>query len=321
MTQPLISVVIPLYNKGQWVKRCIASVIAQSCKNMEILIVNDGSTDNSLQVVTSISDPRIKIFDKSNSGVSGARNLGIKNAQGKYIALLDADDEWKPEHLEMLLEGFERFEDAIVICDDLIEVRGGQDVQKTAKRKLPFPIHGTDKNTHYFLIEDYLGTLRDGFFILSASSVLIRSSVLKEHELFFCETMTHGEDVNYWIRLSRYGKFVFCGYIGAVYYHVDTQSAMNRKLQTVQMTPDYFYGLPWNTFDNTEQKNIFKFLSKEYYKKAFQNRGLPPKKKELSARIGTIKLGYFPRLIYLFIRYCPENIFEFLKQMKKRKEK
>ena len=316
-TSPLITVIIPLYNKEQWVKRALDSVLAQTYENFEILVVNDGSTDKSREVVAAYDDERIHIIDKQNGGVSSARNLGIKRAKGEYLALLDADDEWKPEHLSVLMEGFRRFPDAVIVCDDLEEVRNSE----VKKRVLPFQTDGNDvKNARYFVIEDYLATLRDDFFILSASSVLIRSSIVKMHDVLFYEDMKHGEDVNYWIRLSRYGEFVFSDYPGAVYHHVDAQSAMNRKVETVQWTPDYFRGLAWSSFDDVERKNIVIFLTREYYKKAFQNRGVSSSRGEFLGKIGEVQLGYFPRFVYLCIRYCPDRIFAFLKQIKKYKE-
>lgn len=317
--RPLISVVIPLYNKEKWIERCLRSVLAQTYDNLQIIIVNDGSTDRSLDVVECIEDERIQIIDQANGGVSSARNRGIEESQGEYIAFLDADDEWKAEHLHVLLEGFKRFDNAILVCDDLLEYDAG--TQKTKKRRVPFDMDdGKKKSIGYVVIENYLRTLRDDFFVLSASSVLIRTSVIKKHKLLFYESMTHGEDVNYWIRLNRYGNFVFSDYAGAIYHHIDAQSAMHKKTETAQLVPDYFHGLNLQMYNKDAQQNILTFLEHEYYKKAFQNRTLRSKKEEFSGIIGSIRLRPLSRMIYVFIRYCPESIFEFLMKIKKYKE-
>ncbi len=317
MKQPLISVVIPLYNKEKWVKRCVESVLDQTYSHMEILIVNDGSTDNSLQVVETIEDNRIKIINKPNGGVSSARNLGIEHAKGEYIAFLDADDEWEPKHLDILLEGFERFKDAIVVCDDLVELRNDESKKEIQRRNLPFDTSKSNtEEIQYFPIEDYLQTLGDDCFILSGSSVLIKASVIRKHQLRFYENMTLGEDVNYWIQLSQYGKFVFCDYLGLIYHRADEQSAMNRKKQIAELTPNYFHGLTMSNYNVNEIKNIKKFLSREYYKKAYQNRGSISKKEEFLGKIGDTKIGWGSVILYLSIRFCPEFIFSVYRKVK-----
>lgn len=89
---PLISVIIPLYNKESSIKDTIHSVLHQSFDNFELIIINDGSTDNSLKVISQLSDSRLKVFSIPNEGVSNARNTGVEKAIGKYIFFLDADD-------------------------------------------------------------------------------------------------------------------------------------------------------------------------------------------------------------------------------------
>ncbi|GGZ14987.1 glycosyl transferase [Echinicola pacifica] len=95
----MFSVVIPLYNKEDSVADTLASVLAQENADFEVVIVNDGSTDSSLDIVKGINDSRIKIFEKENGGVSSARNYGIAKSEFPYIAFMDADDKWKPNYL------------------------------------------------------------------------------------------------------------------------------------------------------------------------------------------------------------------------------
>jgi len=100
---PFFSVIIPLYNKEKYIEDTLKSVLNQTFKDFEIIIINDGSTDNSLEKVKSFSDTRIRIFEyKQNKGLSAARNTGIKEANTDYIAFIDADDFWKTHHLEQL---------------------------------------------------------------------------------------------------------------------------------------------------------------------------------------------------------------------------
>lgn len=313
----LISVIVPLYNKEKWVERCIKSIISQTYQNIEILIINDGSTDDSAKIASAIEDWRIKIFDKPNGGVSSARNLGIEKAKGEYIALIDADDEWNSKHLETMKDGFYKFKDVVLVCDNLIETK----VEKkefVQKRNLPYYLKNNDETTNqYFLIDDYLGTLKDNFFILSGSSVLIKLSVIKEHQLQFYEHLAIGEDVNYWLQLSQVGKFVFCDYLGLLYHRIDDKSAMNKKRKEVQLVPEFFYGINMENYNKSEMENVKKFLTREYYKKAYQNRGLLLNSDELSTQMGGgVQINELSILPYLVIRYCPQFVFNLYRKLR-----
>ncbi|MGF7184763.1 glycosyltransferase involved in cell wall biosynthesis [Desulfitispora alkaliphila] len=100
-----ISVIIPIYNVEQYLRQCIESVLAQSYKDMEIILVNDGSPDNSLDICNEFAEnhPCIKVIDKENGGISDARNEGIKNSTGEYLMFLDSDDYWGYNFLEELV--------------------------------------------------------------------------------------------------------------------------------------------------------------------------------------------------------------------------
>lgn len=98
----MISIIIPLYNKEKYIKRTLLSVLSQKFHKFELIIVDDGSTDKSLSIVSAINDYRINIIKKNNSGVSAARNMGIKMAKYSYIAFLDADDYWDENYLEKI---------------------------------------------------------------------------------------------------------------------------------------------------------------------------------------------------------------------------
>lgn len=114
-----ISVIIPVYNVDTFLCRCIESVIDNTYKNLEIICINDGSTDKSLQILNAFAknDPRIIIINQENSGVSNSRNVGMRSATGEYIAFIDADDWVHPEYFEILLKGIKENNADIVICE------------------------------------------------------------------------------------------------------------------------------------------------------------------------------------------------------------
>lgn len=112
----MFSIVIPLYNKQAYITNTIKSVLFQSFNSFEIIIVNDGSTDNGPKIVKEFNDPRIKLITQENQGVSVARNRGVFEAKYDYIAFLDADDEWLPSYLEKMNEAITQFPEAGMFC-------------------------------------------------------------------------------------------------------------------------------------------------------------------------------------------------------------
>ncbi len=101
---PLVSVVIPAYNVGPWVRNAVESALRQSCRNLEVLVVNDGSTDDTAERLSDLADPRLRIISRPRGGLSEARNTGIRLAAGKYVAFLDGDDEWMRDKLDYHVE-------------------------------------------------------------------------------------------------------------------------------------------------------------------------------------------------------------------------
>lgn len=118
-SKELISVIIPVYNVENYVGRCIDSVINQTYRNIEVIIVNDGSEDESLDIVRKYEkkDSRIKVFNKENGGLSSARNVGLDNAKGKYIVFVDSDDYMHPQMIEVLYANLIEKRADISVCD------------------------------------------------------------------------------------------------------------------------------------------------------------------------------------------------------------
>lgn len=110
----MISVIIPLYNKEYSVANAIKSVLNQSFRDFELIVVNDGSTDSSIEVVQGFSNKRIRLISQPNTGVSAARNRGVYEAKGEYVTFLDADDEWEASFLDEINILIEEYSDAII---------------------------------------------------------------------------------------------------------------------------------------------------------------------------------------------------------------
>ena len=118
INNPKVSVIVPVYNVEKYLKRCLDSLINQTLKDIEIIVVNDGSTDNSLDILNKYAenDSRIKVIDKENSGVSDCRNIAMKQMKGKYIMFVDSDDWIDNNALEIMYTKIEEEKSDVVMC-------------------------------------------------------------------------------------------------------------------------------------------------------------------------------------------------------------
>jgi glycosyltransferase involved in cell wall biosynthesis len=148
---PIISIVIPLYNKEIEVSRAIKSVLNQTVQDFELIVVNDGSTDKGPDVVRAINDPRIRMINEENGGVSAARNRGIKETRSELIAFLDADDEWMPSFLETIFRLRRNYPSCSVFATNYLYGHINGSFTPPIIRELPgFPWEGIFKN--YFKV-------------------------------------------------------------------------------------------------------------------------------------------------------------------------
>ncbi|MEA3491791.1 MAG: glycosyltransferase family 2 protein [Campylobacterota bacterium] len=310
MANPLVSVIVPLYNKEQWVVRCIESIVCQSYQNMEILIIDDGSTDESRHIASTIQDPRVKIIEKLNGGVSSARNIGMEIASGEYIAFIDADDRWELGHITLLVLGFEKYKNAVLVANRLDERVSTDDRDEEQGRAV-----STECIYH---VEEYILSLSQNIFSLHIGSSMFKKSMLDEYRVKFYEHIKIGEDINFLIRVSRLGEFILSECVGLIYYRDDESGAMNSVGDVSALVPQYFYGMESEKWSDDEKQKIVMFLRSEYFKKAYQNRKLPWRKEEMSTRFaGRVEIGKVYIVPYLFIRYIPEFIYSLYRKGKR----
>ncbi|QHI36347.1 UDP-Glc:alpha-D-GlcNAc-diphosphoundecaprenol beta-1,3-glucosyltransferase WfgD [Kordia antarctica] len=199
---PLFSVIIPLYNKENYIQQTIESVLQQTVADFELLVVNDASTDKSVSVVSQILDPRIKLIENSkNLGLSATRNHGITNASGEIIALLDADDLWLPTFLEAIKNLHETFPEASVYGTDYAEMYESQE-DLSPKKNIPISRKGTS-----FLMPDFFEA---SMFqpIFSQSSVAFKKEICKEKTVFNPE-ITFAEDIDFYINYGSKYKIAY----------------------------------------------------------------------------------------------------------------
>jgi glycosyltransferase involved in cell wall biosynthesis len=183
--KPTVSVVIPTYNRGWIIREAIDSVLNQDLKAFELIVVDDGSTDNTQKILSSYRD-KIKVIRQENKGVSAARNKGIVSSSGTDIAFLDSDDLWLPGKLETQLEFFRNNPDALICQTEEIWVRNGRRVNPGKRHK---KVSG-------FFFEKSLELC-----MVSPSAVMMKSDLFDKSGLFD-ETLPACEDYDMWLRIN-----------------------------------------------------------------------------------------------------------------------
>lgn len=122
MEEGLISVIVPAYNVEGLIKKCLSSILNQTYKNFELVIINDGSTDDTLKKIEEMNIQHRKVvITTKNSGISTARNRGVYESSGEYITFIDSDDEVEPDYLEYLLNLIKKFNAEIATCQHIVE--------------------------------------------------------------------------------------------------------------------------------------------------------------------------------------------------------
>lgn len=216
-TKIKFSVVIPLYNKQTYIKDTLYSVLNQTFTNFEVIVVDDGSKDDSLETARSVSDSRITVISQENAGVSVARNTGIYAARGEFIAFLDADDYWDECYLDTISE--------------LTEMYPESDIFVTAYRVLMNRDkinYSRQKSPESGCIDSYWLTLDGGYDFVWTSATVIRRETLISAGCFK-KGEKIGQDLDMWARVARINpRVAYSSKICVSYNRMADQNARNR---------------------------------------------------------------------------------------------
>lgn len=235
----MFSVVIPLYNKELSIKNTIQSVLNQTYQDFEIIVINDGSTDNSAKIVESISDDRIRLVNQSNQGVSAARNCGIRVAINQWVAFLDGDDLWKDNHLEEINKMINLFPDEKVYVTSF--------KYSDERRMFRYP----RKNTIFEIDNYFKEALKES---LIWTGVVTINKTCFDNIGFFDETMNRGEDTDLWVSLARNYYIVKSSVITAIY----RVEAENRTNLSKNLESTYVYHINFDKIRDFDERNYFK---------------------------------------------------------------
>ncbi|MDG1015046.1 MAG: glycosyltransferase family A protein [Flavobacteriaceae bacterium] len=202
---PIISIIIPLFNKERFIKDTLNSVLRQTFLDYEIIIINDGSNDNSMYIISHFNDKRITVYSNLNNGVSHARNFGISKSNSDLIALLDGDDIWEPNHLENLYSLYKNFPNCGLYAT-------AYNKKYFNGRNIKCKFNGISSN-HFGIIDDYFSaSIKDG--IAWTSAVLIPKITFDKIGMFD-EEMRSGQDTDMWIRIALKKTIAFSAIISS----------------------------------------------------------------------------------------------------------
>ncbi|WP_158258962.1 glycosyltransferase [Photobacterium sp. NCIMB 13483] len=209
----LVSVIVPVYNGEKHVELALLSIINQTYKNLEIIVVNDGSTDNTSLIINRISaeDKRVKIFNRNNCGLIDTLNFGLENCSGDYIARMDSDDISYPTRIQKQLEFLEK-NNNVVIC-------GTQ-----------FEMFGVNVGISNLPISNEMCKLQLNFSTpFCHPTTMFRKTRLKYNKYYI-----HSEDYKFWVDLSKYGDFANLNEVLLKYRTHEKQ--VSKKYNTIQIT-------------------------------------------------------------------------------------
>lgn len=206
---PFFSIIVPLYNKQKEIKKTLLSALAQTFLDFELIVINDGSTDNSEAEVLSIIDDRLVYIKTENKGISSARNLGIEKAKGEYVSFLDADDLWYENHLKNLNELASLFPEAGAVTANYEFYHPNGIVTNTF-------FEGMDSNYRGIVAGFFKSSLK--FRVIWTSAVAVKKEVFEKIGGFDTNiTLGAGEDTDMWTRIALNYPIAFNGTISASY--------------------------------------------------------------------------------------------------------
>lgn len=207
---PLVSIVLPMYNAAKYIKECVDSILAQTYSDFELLIIDDGSTDDSVKIVETYKDSRIRLIRNSHDFIASL-NKGIVESRGKYIARMDADDKMKPHRLEKQVEVMETMPE-IVLCCSYMQRMGGTDIYNEGiKGRFPH----------------FKSLLLVGNFI-SHPTTMMRKDYLKTNVLNYRNGYPYAEDYKLWTEIALLGGGLYIVPEPLIDYRV-SDSQVSRK--------------------------------------------------------------------------------------------
>ena len=229
MNNPLVSVIMPVYNGEKYIAQAIKSVLFQSYPNFELIIIDDGSIDSTAKIIGGFKDKRIKYLKlNENCGPAKARNIGLDIMQGEYVTFIDADDLWARNRIEILLNTIEKVGVGFFVADDV--VRFFEKSGKLIPYKSLLSKTRLCKDNDIFIIDSLKNyfDISKKYFDISSIQPLIKVKDISENNIRFCENLKIAEDDIFYIELFLKGKkLAICN--SQSYFYRKNYSSLTRE--------------------------------------------------------------------------------------------
>ncbi len=223
----LISIIIPCYNGASYIEETLHSILQQNNVNFEIILIDDGSTDDTKSNVLSINESRIHYHYQNNSGVSKARNEGLKLAKGEYLVFFDADDKMEPHFLDSRLSFLKENENVDFVCGEVVKFKN--------ENLLPGYFRGTSANAIHEIL------LYNQEVITCPSNYLFRKKFLSQNNLNFNENLSSTADKYFILLCSRYGKSDISKKSGKLLYRISDTSMSHQLTEKLVLDNAQYY--------------------------------------------------------------------------------
>ncbi len=246
----MISVVIPLYNKAHTIERTLGSVLAQTFQDFEVVIVNDGSSDNGVDVIQDFTqDPRVRVINQDNQGVSVARNEGVRHAKYEYIAFLDGDDEWLADYLLKMQEAIQKYPEAGMICGAGTVRSGGREYVRLATK-----YEGQITEINFFE--------NPHVFVHTSATVVAKTAFNKTEG--FPIGMKRNQDYALFFALALHSQTIYCGFPLSVYVGDVEGQATTAPFQVVKEHVARRFNLVHDTWNTLKKNNKVYLIFTKY---------------------------------------------------------
>jgi glycosyltransferase involved in cell wall biosynthesis len=291
------SIVIPLYNKERTILRTISSILNQTYQDFEIIVIDDGSTDNSNSLVTSINSPIIKVFHQKNAGVSSARNSGIEHSKNDWIAFIDGDDEWLQDYLENIVTLHNLYPKSRVLATSYY-------FGNYLGTLIPAKLNKFNLTGNFGAMDNYFEVASKSSPPIWSSAVVIHKSELEKINGFPINIKL-GEDILTWARLAVNNKIGYCILPCSIFWHDVILPSQIRIPEYPDHVGDNLIAL-LKIIRNSERKYLKMYISHWYKMRAhlFINANLNKSalhEIRLSLSYNPINLKSWLYILYIFL--------------------
>lgn len=298
----LISIIVPVYNSALYLEKCIDSILSQTYSNLELILINDGSTDGSREIMETYKklDTRVVLINKTNTGVSDSRNIGIETSSGEMICFVDSDDWLDSDYLEIFISNFENNNTLLI-----------QSLDRNGTLKNIYNYKSYSINTDI----DSLFTDNDLLYCGGPMAKFYNQSIIKKNNILFDKNVTYGEDLIFFLEYMKHSDFI--RFLPNAKYHyritegslsskrnypvknyIEVHHAISQFINWAKISKDstlkYFYAIDWDILEAGIDQNIHKNFKNQ--KEDFSN--LEKSITSLHYKYGNKK----QKILYFFIK-------------------